>query len=349
MNINERNRSDATSPEVETAGDGIIASSPDHSATAAGTSPEGGTYHRPAAAGHALVELRVDGRRLGTPSSAAGADVALEAKGGEGGGEGEGECEPAMPTILVRPAFASAPASARAEATGSRAGRSCQSNTGEHSDTEASGERSCGSCSACCISLYIRSLAKPAGEPCSYLKSPTGGGCTIHGSRFPVCREFFCMWIRDKRGLLREEHRPDKLGLILTAAAPDEQGRQTIHAHEVWADASEQSEAKEVIAFLRQFAPVDVHFFRTREARRTTRADAIARAEQNIVIRTQRAQAARAEAGQRNGRTPLVESNATPATPHEASAEERMAGLVSRTDRPLPLDAAMRMLRDSST
>lgn len=165
----------------------------------------------------------------------------------------------------------------RATGTGHDCGRSNADDTDDEaaespqdeppSETEKA-ERSCGTCSACCISLYIRSLAKPAGEPCSFLRSPTGGGCTIHASRFPICRDFFCMWVRDRRGLLLDSHRPDKLGLILTASTPDETGRQTIHAHEVREHAHMEPEAQSVLMFLSQFAAVEVHPFRDRRRER---------------------------------------------------------------------------------
>ncbi len=70
--------------------------------------------------------------------------------------------------------------------------------------------RPCGSCSACCTSLGVQSLRKPAGTPCSHLAA--AGGCGIHARRPTACKEFFCLW---RMGVLDDGDRPDLAGVVL--------------------------------------------------------------------------------------------------------------------------------------
>ena len=74
-------------------------------------------------------------------------------------------------------------------------------------------ERSCGACSVCCVALNVdtREFQKMPGVPCAHLCA--GGGCSIHTSRFPVCREYHCAW--RYLGFLGEEWRPDRSGVLI--------------------------------------------------------------------------------------------------------------------------------------
>lgn len=73
--------------------------------------------------------------------------------------------------------------------------------------------RECGSCSACCEHLPIKTaeISKPAGVRCPHC-GPSGG-CAIYERRPPVCRVWLCGW-RLLPGL-GEEWRPDIRGILL--------------------------------------------------------------------------------------------------------------------------------------
>lgn len=116
-------------------------------------------------------------------------------------------------------------------------------------------ERDCGQCTACCRTMYVRDLNKPAGVACKYL-TPTG--CGVYEHRWDVCKGFVCMWLRDHHGLFTENHRPDKLGLILVGKNDDDTGQTRFIAHEVWPQAAGGDEARRVVEFLGQFGPVRV-------------------------------------------------------------------------------------------
>ena len=115
--------------------------------------------------------------------------------------------------------------------------------------------RSCGDCVACCKTMFVRDLKKPAGVPCKFL---TPHGCGVYEHRWDVCKGFVCMWLRDRHGLFAEEHRPDKLGLILTGKTDPDTQQMRFVAHEVWPRAADTVQAARVIAFLRQFGPVKI-------------------------------------------------------------------------------------------
>lgn len=74
-------------------------------------------------------------------------------------------------------------------------------------------DRECGDCTACCTHLAVNSpdFAKPAGIPCHHL-SPDG--CSIHATRPPICRTWFCVWRR--RADLPDAARPDRSGLLVS-------------------------------------------------------------------------------------------------------------------------------------
>lgn len=73
--------------------------------------------------------------------------------------------------------------------------------------------RSCGGCTACCISLDIPELGKKAGVPCEYA---TENGCSIYERtriepQFSACRSFRCLWLQ---GWGEQQERPDRSGLL---------------------------------------------------------------------------------------------------------------------------------------
>jgi len=75
-------------------------------------------------------------------------------------------------------------------------------------------------CARCCIDLTIDQpdIKKPAGVPCPKLVDDGHGGhlCSIYDKGRPrVCRDYRCGWVK---GVLDEEDRPDKSGVIVAEA-----------------------------------------------------------------------------------------------------------------------------------
>ncbi len=103
--------------------------------------------------------------------------------------------------------------------------------------------------------MKVPALSKPAGQMCQH-QSATG--CGNYHDRPPVCRDWHCMWVRDRSGVFAEHHRPDRLGVFFTASAPDASGRQHLFAHETEPGAAETPEPRIVIEFLARFAPVEI-------------------------------------------------------------------------------------------
>lgn len=81
-------------------------------------------------------------------------------------------------------------------------------------------ERTCGSCTACCHSLVIEELDKPAFRDCPN-QCGTSGGCGAYHDRPTSCRDFRCLWLD---GHLDENDRPDKLGAIFTTTHDNQVG-----------------------------------------------------------------------------------------------------------------------------
>jgi hypothetical protein len=96
---------------------------------------------------------------------------------------------------------------------GQTIGTSGSDERGRAAARAADPRRSCGECSLCCIALRVDELGKLAGEPCP--KLGPNGGCTIHASRPPVCREYHCHWLE---GGLEAGDRPDRIGGIVDFA-----------------------------------------------------------------------------------------------------------------------------------
>jgi len=54
--------------------------------------------------------------------------------------------------------------------------------------------RGCGDCSLCCKLMRVEEFDKPQGVWCRHC-APGRGGCSIHATRPPVCRDFYCGWL----------------------------------------------------------------------------------------------------------------------------------------------------------
>lgn len=75
-------------------------------------------------------------------------------------------------------------------------------------------KRSCGECYACCVWLGIEELYKWPGRACQHLSGVNPcGRCTIYEKRPAACSEYSCGW---RWGLLADEDRPDKSGVLMT-------------------------------------------------------------------------------------------------------------------------------------
>lgn len=64
-------------------------------------------------------------------------------------------------------------------------------------------KRECGECTACCTTMIVPELNKPAHVSCTHAK----GGCEIYDGRPPTCAGWDCLWIK---GHFRDRDRPDK-------------------------------------------------------------------------------------------------------------------------------------------
>ena len=79
--------------------------------------------------------------------------------------------------------------------------------------------RECGACAVCCTHLKIDTpeLRKEAGIACEHC---TGTGCAIYETRYPVCRQWHCLW--RFIDAMPEEARPDKSKIIFSLQRPKE-------------------------------------------------------------------------------------------------------------------------------
>jgi hypothetical protein len=79
--------------------------------------------------------------------------------------------------------------------------------------------KSCGACSVCCKDLMFEmdGALKPAGVLCPHAAPPRG--CSIHQTRPPLCRAYFCGW--HYLPSLGEEWRPEQCEVLISLRAPD--------------------------------------------------------------------------------------------------------------------------------
>lgn len=121
--------------------------------------------------------------------------------------------------------------------------------------TSAPTPRRCGECDVCCTAMSVTALNKPVGMRCPHMGAT---GCGNYDNRPAACRDWYCMWLRDSKNILREDERPDRIGIFLTASKPTDHGTQVIYAHPIRPDALSSPSAQALIARMRQFAPVHV-------------------------------------------------------------------------------------------
>jgi hypothetical protein len=74
--------------------------------------------------------------------------------------------------------------------------------------------RACGACTACCENLTVDTadIQIAPGIPCRHCA--VHQGCTIHETRPPVCRSYFCGWRLSDQ--FDDSWRPDRSGVLIT-------------------------------------------------------------------------------------------------------------------------------------
>tara|TARA_R110002096_G_scaffold159345_2_gene325166 strand:- start:1164 stop:1859 length:696 start_codon:yes stop_codon:yes gene_type:complete len=112
-------------------------------------------------------------------------------------------------------------------------------------------EKTCGTCTACCIVLGVEELGKPYSAPCGHL---CGQGCGIYRKRPRSCREYQCLWLADhiKGG---EEFRPDNLGVLFNYELKN--GRLELGVYEIEHGAADKPIVLQLIEERRQNYGID--------------------------------------------------------------------------------------------
>lgn len=72
--------------------------------------------------------------------------------------------------------------------------------------------RKCGSCSACCTTLAVAGLGKPAYTKCAHVKQGTRS-CKIYDQRPGECQSYDCGWLQ---GFGTNAMKPDECGVVIT-------------------------------------------------------------------------------------------------------------------------------------
>lgn len=111
------------------------------------------------------------------------------------------------------------------------------------------GKRRCGDCTACCHSMAITELDKPEWASCPNQRTPglTGRGCGSYHDRPASCRVFACLWLQGF-SLTREEHRPDRCGVMLAAT----DNPRVVQARELWPGATTSGDGLALVTALRR-------------------------------------------------------------------------------------------------
>jgi uncharacterized protein len=120
---------------------------------------------------------------------------------------------------------------------------------------EGKPDRQCGGCTACCTTMGVGEIQKPAFQKC---KHACAQGCAIYEDRPESCATWACLW---RRGLVMpEELRPDKLGIVFDLSIDDNNvfGQTCIHAMEFRPGAMNEPAAMEVLETIGRRLPVVV-------------------------------------------------------------------------------------------
>jgi hypothetical protein len=75
--------------------------------------------------------------------------------------------------------------------------------------------RKCKACAECCTAMEIKTLGKPAGEPCPHDRGRGSRRCSLYGdpSRPAECETFSCAW---RENALPASMRPDDSGVVVS-------------------------------------------------------------------------------------------------------------------------------------
>jgi hypothetical protein len=114
-------------------------------------------------------------------------------------------------------------------------------------------ERGCGSCTACCTALQVKSLGKGDYEKCKHLRRGSIKGCGIYKDRPKDCSDYECLWLA---GIIEShDFRPDKCGFVMNGSASEEIGAY-IMVHELRPGASRTLPAVELLEMIAKTAVV---------------------------------------------------------------------------------------------
>lgn len=80
--------------------------------------------------------------------------------------------------------------------------------------------RTCGHCTACCLTHSVPEIKKEKGFWCP--SCSIGKGCKVYQKRPESCREFQCLWLG---GTGDDSFRPDRLGAVFSCTEDDKLGQ----------------------------------------------------------------------------------------------------------------------------
>lgn len=95
--------------------------------------------------------------------------------------------------------------------------------------------RKCGMCRACCTTMRVPELKKPAKVACKHV---CGDGCAIYDERPATCQGYQCAW---KLGYFTMDDRPDRIGMVFSFECDMGYSKRLLVADEVWPGARLES------------------------------------------------------------------------------------------------------------
>jgi hypothetical protein len=114
-------------------------------------------------------------------------------------------------------------------------------------------DRQCGGCTACCTTMGVGEISKPAFVKC---KHACAQGCSIYEDRPESCAVWACLW---RRGLVMpEDMRPDKLGIVFDLSIDDNNifGQTCLYAMEFRPGARDEPAARDALETIGARFPV---------------------------------------------------------------------------------------------
>lgn len=123
-------------------------------------------------------------------------------------------------------------------------------------------ERGCGSCTACCETLQVKSLGKGDYEKCKHLRAGPIKGCGVYKDRPEDCSGYECLWLA---GIIDSpDFRPDRCGFVVSGSifkiddteTGEEEPGMYIMIHELRPGASKLPRARTVLESIAKAAVV---------------------------------------------------------------------------------------------